>query len=183
MKVKSLDNRGQSAWFDIIIIFLCITIFTAGIWAFTLGGKAAGTQAQRSGQDFTNSLLLSILYDTLDSDNDKLRGKSISDVIGMYFANKDKVTEEFVIDSLEYVKIHEYLEDKGLDKDSGIEWFLYGEYEGTRLCIHGTNEGIEKCKEDIGTYSSRAACVEIVFPKGENEYEKVPIYLFMVKRS
>lgn len=182
MRIKSLNNRGQSAWFDIIIIFLCITIFTAGIWAFTLGGKAAGTQAQRSRQDFTNSLLISILYNTL-KDEDKYRGKSISDVIGMYFANPEKVTEEFVIDSLKYVKIHEYLKDKGLGGDSDIEWFLYGGYEGTRLCIHGTKDGITKCKKDVGTYSSRSACVEIVFPKGENEYEKVPIYFFMVKRS
>lgn len=178
MKIRYLNNRGQSAWFDIVIIFLCITIFTAGIWAFTLGEKAAGTQAQRSMQDFTNSLLISILYNTLDVENPKYKGKSISDVIGMYFANPDpeKVTEEFVIDSLNYVKIHEYFKDKG------SEWFLYGEYEERRLCVHGNvkENKIEKCKEGVYTDNSRSACVKIVFPKGEDKYKKVPIYLFMI---
>ncbi|MEA3255395.1 MAG: hypothetical protein U9Q22_06125 [Candidatus Altiarchaeota archaeon] len=184
MKIKSLNNKGQSAWFDIVIIFMCITIFTTIIWTFSMNGKAASTQMKRSRQDFTNSLLISMLYTTLDADNDKYRGKSISDVIGMYFANPQKVKEKFVIESLNKSKIHEYLKNKGSNVDSEIEWFLYGETKETKLCIHGkgTGDSISGCeKEREKSYDINSACVELVYPK-DNKYEKVSIYL-MIKWS
>ncbi|MCK4491746.1 MAG: hypothetical protein KAU03_03925 [Candidatus Altiarchaeales archaeon] len=177
MKTK-IGNKGQMAWFDMIIILLCITFFTAGVWAFTLGGKTAGTQAQRSKQDFTHSLLIGTLYTTLDADNPRLRGKSISDVLGMYFTTQqDKVTKEFIKEQLKEIMIHKYLEDKGSVEGGDIEWFLCE--EDKEICFHGVVDTIEECEDEtVNVISTTSASVEIIYPK-EGGSDRRIIYLII----
>jgi hypothetical protein len=188
--MKKIGDKGQAAWFDIVIILLSIAIFTAGIWAFTINGKAAGTQEQRSRQDFTNSLLIGMFYTTLDGEDPKYRGKSISDVICMYFSaydeDEEKVSKDFVIESLKYARIHEYIKAKGYNEDGHIEWQLTAEYDGffkkddSRLCLRGEGEGIGECSgEKTVSYEVTSAVTELSCPKN-NVYRKTSVHLAII---
>ncbi|MBN2251021.1 MAG: hypothetical protein JW724_02985 [Candidatus Altiarchaeota archaeon] len=80
------NRRGQVAAFDIILLFLSITLFTLSIWAFSLNTQAPAAQAQRSREDYTKSLLLTTLYTTPVTDDPRYATKSISDLMGVYLA-------------------------------------------------------------------------------------------------
>jgi len=159
------DTKGQAVAFDIMLIFLCITFFTAGIWAFTLNMKAPSSQAQRSKQDFTKSLLITALYTTPS----QYGTKSLSDILAMHLTNPEKVPRDVVIKNLKAAKIDEYLKERGVGTDT--EWFLYTEYGDNgfmsatpyrSFCFHGIGGDIQECGEKVGVKDSTTAMGDIV---------------------
>lgn len=118
---------GQSSSFDIVMILISITIFIAFTASFTKE-KAIEAEAIRVKNDYTHSLLLSMLYCTSNYSEKFYEDKTISDVITMYFLNSEKfnVTAE--------KKVREHLEKYFKDKLK-VEYVFYGNGNGKTLWI------------------------------------------------
>jgi hypothetical protein len=190
------NNKGQAAAYDVIMMFFCIMIFTLGVWALTLGNKAGDSQAQRTLQDYTKSMLLSILYATPErpgSTDLRYVGKSVSDLIGMRYGNPDKVSEEMLLKKIKNLNIGTQIKQKGGDK---AEWYLYSEDKDDpsgrrKICLHGVGDKEpEKCPDGDIYYKGTAASAEIVYPVDSsggtatnvataNEFKTVKIYLII----
>jgi len=178
-----MGKRGQAAAVDTMLIFLMIAIFAVGVWGFYVNGQAPASQAQRSRQDFTKSLLVTILYASPSPES----GKSLSDIIAMHLTNPEKVPEDVVIKNLKAAKINEYLSEKLVDTQA--EWFLYGEYREQgfvsayvkQFCFHGKGESVEKCaqeKVEAKVSSSAAGSIVFINPSTVSLYlRKVPVFL------
>lgn len=193
-------RKGQAAAVDVVLIFLAIVIFAASIWSFTVSSKAADTQIQRSRQDFTKSMLLTILRSTPDNTDARFKGKTISDLFAMHLANEDAAPFDMVKKKLIASKINQYLGYKQGVK--GTQWLLYADTGNVvtnlggstlwgsedPLCFYGTGNGdeIKECPEEkIGVYQSSSASAKLIYPKKGilNNFDETDIYLFLIWES
>ena len=177
-------NKGQAVAMDIMLVCICISLFTVGIWAFSMTGKAPSSQALRSRQDYAKSLLLTALYTTPDTADPRYAAKSISDLITMHLINPEKMPLDVVKAKMKEAKINEYLKEKVIGSDA--EWFLYADKSmtssGTRsICLHGKSgsDEVEECPTNkVSAEESTAATAEIVCTSGEY-FVKIPIFLII----
>jgi hypothetical protein len=143
-------NRGQSAWFDILIIFLSLMIFTSLMWAYTLTAKSPGTNNQMRMQDYTQSMLIRTLYTTYKtSDTDsRYAGKSVSDLLGMYLSNPDAFTQvdkknkqpKLIKEAL--TQIVNGFQGR---PEGDLEWFLFDGDNKDGFCFHIINRQVSEC--------------------------------------
>jgi hypothetical protein len=158
-----MNKKGQFSSFDIVIILVSITIFIA-LTATFIEDKAINTESKRIRNDYTHSLLLSMLYCTVnDSSSGKVyENKTISDLLVMYFLNP----KEFNITVERKVKAHleKYFEDK-----TNVEWVLYGS-KGEKVLW------IPQGKILSGKFISSSS-VELILPNDEGS--KVRIFLWI----
>ena len=132
LSLTVLNNRknfkGQSASFDMLLIFLSITLFIALLFTIPEGG-AKNVLLQRIRNEYTESLLLSVMYCRDD-------GRSISELILIYFSNSTEVNRTFIEEKITW-NIDRYL------KKRNIEWLLFITSENKKLGLPEDKERIE----------------------------------------
>jgi hypothetical protein len=179
-----LDNKGQAVAVDIILVCICISIFAVGIWASSMGGKAPSSQALRARQDYVKSMLVTVLFTTPDSSDQRYSAKSMSDLMAMHLANPEAMPMDIVIAKMKEAKIGETLKEKAIGSEA--EWFIYAGIEissgSAELCFHGKSgsDVVEECPPGTKVYAkeSTAASAVIVFPMGVNKgFVRWPIFL------
>jgi hypothetical protein len=172
-----LGNRGQSAWFDILIIFLSLMVFTSLMWAYTITAKSPSTHNQMRMQDYTQSMLIRTLYATYKtSDTDKrYDGKSISDFMGMYLSNKDSFTldkdkqPELLKAALGQIVQSDAFKDR---PEGALEWFIF-EADKKEFCFHiiyspNTKEAtVNDCPEKVVSNAFTSSIAEINTAKSD----------------
>jgi hypothetical protein len=109
-----MDRRGQAAAFDMVLALLAFTVSIAIISGYQ-SDAAQRAQAASVREDYTESLLLSMLHSTVGSDP-AFRGMTLSDMTALFFQNQSlnhtlsaQVTEHML----------PYTEERG------IEWVVY----------------------------------------------------------
>ena len=159
-----IGNKGQAAWFDMVLIIICFAFFIAIVWGLSGSGLAQKSQGMKSRQDFTHSLLLSSLYSTLDSSQPRYRGKTLSDCMGMYFTSDD-VEVTFLEYAVKEVNFTSYLGEKVVD------WSLEGNSTQRKFCIYGTGDEIDGAEDGVcptreSTAKATSSSVRIFFHDG-----------------
>ncbi len=154
------NKKGQASAIDAVLVLLSITIFIVIIGGF-VGDKSLDTQKERVKNDYSHSLLVSMLYCTInDTENSVYDKKTISDLCVMYFINSTHLNDTLITN-----KIEEHL---GLYLNPrGMEWVFYGNHSNRMLWVP---DGKVLTGRDISSSST-----EIILPNGE----KVRIYLFI----
>lgn len=157
-----MNKKGQSSSFDIVIILISITIFIASTATF-IGDKATKAESQRVRNDYTHSLLLSMLYCTVNDSGKIYENKTISDILTMYFINPEK------FNSTVERKVREHLEKYFKDKPK-VEYVLYGNNDGK--IILWIPYGKVLSGKEISSSS-----VELILPNEQKE--KVRLFLWI----
>ena len=177
-------SKGQSAWFDILIIFLSLMIFTGLMWTYTITAKSPTTNNQMRMQDYTQSMLIRTLYTTYpeSSTDARYNGKSISDIMGMYLSNKNV----FAMDNsnppqpkLLKTAIEQVVKSPAFQSrpESSLEWFIF-EADSEDFCFHIYNNGqvgqvdqvsvCDKAAVPSNAFTSAIADIPIVKSAGYN---------------
>jgi len=110
------NKKGQSASFDIILVLVAITIFIAVVGGF-LDDRTVKTETIRVRNDYTHSLLVSMLHCTVNSDPE-YENKTISDLIAFYFQNSSEVNKTITDEITNHMNL--YTENRK------FEWVVYG---------------------------------------------------------
>lgn len=150
------NKKGQSASFDIILVLVAITIFIAVVGGF-LDDRTVKTETMRIRNDYTHSLLVSMLRCTVNSSSE-YENKTISDLIAFYFENSSEVNQTIT----DEITIHMNL----YTENRKFEWVVYGNKTDVLWVPWGK---ILKGKE-ISSSST-----DILLP----DKEKVRVYLFI----
>jgi hypothetical protein len=162
-----IGKKGQAAWFDMVLVIVSFAFFVFIVWGLSGSGLAEKSQGMRTRQDFTHSLLVSSLHSTLDSPQARYRGKSLSDVIGMYFTSDD-VEITFLEHAVREVNLTTYMGEKVVD------WSLQGKPDdpnARKFCISGTRDNLDgsvegECTERTVTAKATSSSVEISLRDG-----------------
>jgi hypothetical protein len=111
-----MNNSGQSAAFDVILVLLSISIFIAVVSSFMDDGVMEA-ETVRVREDYTHSLLVSLLRCTTNQGSE-YGNKTVSDLIAFHFQNSSGVNDTLADEITEMIGL--YTENKG------VEWVVYG---------------------------------------------------------
>ncbi len=149
------NTKGQFSSFDMALVLLAITVSIAVIAGFS-GGSAKEAQVMKVRNDFTHSLLVSMLQCSVDSGGG-YENKTVSDLVVSSFQDPRLnllVTREVI----NHVDLY--------TKDRGLEWVVYA--NGTKLLWIPENKTLSG--KEISSSST-----ELPLPGNET----VRLYLFI----